>query len=41
MKKALRTTGLMLGLMLMPAVALATPQAFKFGVDGLGCPFCA
>ncbi len=41
MKKALRTTGLMLGLMLMSAVALATPQAFKIGVDGLACPFCA
>ena len=33
--------GLMLGLMLMSAVALATPQAFKLGVDGLACPFCA
>ncbi len=41
MKRVLRTTGLMLGLMLMPAVALAAPQAFKLGVDGLACPFCA
>ncbi len=41
MKKALRTKGLMLGLMLMSAVALATPQVFKLGVDGLACPFCA
>ncbi len=40
MNKALRTTGLMLGLMLMSAVALAAPRAFNLGVDGLACPFC-
>ncbi len=41
MKKALRTTGSMLGLMLMSAVTLAAPRAFKLGVDGLACPFRA
>ncbi len=40
MIKALRTMGLMLGLMLMSAVAPAAPRAFKLGVDGLACPFC-
>ncbi len=41
MKRVLRTTGLLLGLTLISAVALAAPQAFKLGVDGLACPFCA
>ncbi len=41
MKRVLRTTGLILGLIMISAVALAAPQAFKLGVDGLACPFCA
>ena len=41
MKRAMLTTGLILGLMLMPAVGLAAPQAFKLGVNGLACPFCS
>ena len=41
MKRVLRTTGLILGQILISAVALAEPQAFKLGVDGLACPFCA
>ncbi len=39
--RVLRTTGLILGLILISAVALAAPQAFKLRVDGLACPFCA
>ncbi len=41
MKRVLRTKGLILGLILISAVALAAPQAFKLRVDGLACPFCA
>ncbi len=41
MKRVLRTTGSILGLILISAVALAEPQAFKLRVDGLACPFCA
>ena len=39
--RVLRTTGLILGLILISAVDLAAPQAFKLRVDGLACPFCA
>ncbi len=38
--RVLRTTGLILGLILISAVALAAPQAFKLILDGLACPFC-
>ena len=41
MKRVLRTTGLILGLIMISVVALAEPPAFKLRVDGLACPFCA
>ncbi|MBI3042950.1 MAG: heavy-metal-associated domain-containing protein [Betaproteobacteria bacterium] len=36
-----RQTVLIVSLLLMSTAAVAAPQVYKLGVDGLACPFCA
>ena len=41
MKMMWRQTVLIVSLFLMSTAAVAAPQLYKLGVDGLACPFCA
>ncbi len=41
MRRMWRLTGLIVGLAMMSAAALAAPPAYRLSVDGLACPFCS